>query len=108
MYMPATVGVSQGAQYGEVEMGKLATAVANVYKQGAYGGVFNKDFAKKVYDEAGIAFSDGAETAVKAAADTLSLGRKLLLNLHLVELQIIDLKWYSKELVDGHLVIHLR
>ena len=53
MYMPATVGVTQGAQYGEVEMGKLATAVANLYKQGAYGGVFNKEFAKKVFDEAG-------------------------------------------------------
>ena len=54
----------------------LQLRVANVYKQGAYGGVFNKDFAKKVYDEAGIAFSDGAETAVKAAADTLAPGAK--------------------------------
>ena len=44
MYMPATVNVAQQSQYGEVEMGILATAAANLYKQGAYGGVFNKEF----------------------------------------------------------------
>lgn len=81
LYMPATVGVTQGAQYGEVEMGKLATAAANVYKQGAYGGVFNKEFAKKVFDEAGIAMSDGTETALKGAADMIAPGAKAAIEL---------------------------
>ena len=49
--MPATVGVVTRLQYGEVEMGKLATGLAKIYKQGAYGGVFNKEFAKKIFDD---------------------------------------------------------
>lgn len=76
MYMPATVGVTQNAQYGEVEMGAMATAAANLYKKGQYGGVFNKEFLKAVGTEAGAAFSDTGEMTLKKAADTFAPGAK--------------------------------
>jgi len=76
MYMPATVGVTQAAQYGEVEMGAMATAAANLYKKGQYGGVFNKEFLKAVGTEAGAAFSDTGEMTLKKAADTFAPGAK--------------------------------
>ena len=54
MYMPATVSVYTNAQYGEVEMVKLVSnVVQNIYKQGVDGGVFNKEFAKKVMTQGG-------------------------------------------------------
>lgn len=76
MYMPATVGVTQAAQYGEVEMGAMATAAANLYKKGSYSGVFNKEFLKAVGTEAGAAFSDTGEMTLKKAADTFAPGAK--------------------------------
>ena len=76
MYMPATVAVTQSAQYGEVEMGAFATMAANLYKKSGDEGVFNKAFGKTVLEEAGRAISDTGETALKAAADTLASGAK--------------------------------
>ena len=76
MYMPATVGVGQASQYGEVEMGVFATAAANLYKEGKDGGVFNKQFAKAIVNEGGSAFSDKAEMSLKAAADLAASGAK--------------------------------
>ena len=76
MYMPATVGVQQASTYGEVEMGAFATMAANLYKKSGDEGVFNKAFGKAVLEEAGRAASDTAETALKAAADTLASGAK--------------------------------
>lgn len=81
MYMPATVAVSQGAQYGEVEMGAFATAAANLYKKGAVSGVFNKEFASAVVKEAGGALSDTGEMTLKAAADTIAPGAKAAIEL---------------------------
>ena len=81
MYMPATVAVSQGAQYGEVEMGAFATAAANLYKKGAVSGVFNKEFASAVVKEAGGALSDSGEMTLKAAADTIAPGAKAAIEL---------------------------
>ncbi len=81
MYMPATVGVTQGAQYGEVEMGAFATAAANLYKKGATDGVFNKEFAAAVAKEAGGAISDSGEMTLKAAADTIAPGAKAAIEL---------------------------
>ncbi len=81
MYMPATVGVTQSAQYGEVEMGILATAAANLYKKGSTDGVMNKDFMKAVYNEAGVALNDAGEVALKGAADTIAPGAKAAIEL---------------------------
>ena len=79
--MPATVGVQQASQYGEVEMGAMATAAANLYKKGQYGGVFNKEFLGAVATEAGGALSDAGEIALKAAADTIAPGAKAAIEL---------------------------
>jgi len=76
MYMPATVGVQQASQYGEVEIGAFATMAANLYKKSGDEGVFNKAFGKAVLEEAGRAASDTTETALKAAAETLASGAK--------------------------------
>ena len=76
MYMPATVAVTQSAQYGEVEMGAIATAAANLYKKGQFGGVFNKEFLGAVAKEAGGALSDAGEITLKAAAETIAPGAK--------------------------------
>ena len=81
MYMPATVGVGQQSNYGEVEMGAMATAAANLYKKGQYGGVFNKEFLGAVATEAGGALSDAGEIALKAAADTIAPGAKAAIEL---------------------------
>ena len=81
MYMPATVAVTQSAQYGEVEMGAIATAAANLYKKGQFGGVFNKEFLGAVATEAGGALTDAGEIALKAAADTIAPGAKAAIEL---------------------------
>ena len=74
MYMPATVNVSQASQYGEVEIGVLATAAANAVKQGRSEGFFNKEFAKKAFDEAKSAGGDFAEMSLRKAADLIAPG----------------------------------
>ena len=74
MYMPATVGVTQAAQYGEVEMGVFATAAANLYKQGKDKGVFNKEFLNTALDEGGTAFADKTEMSLRKAADLIAPG----------------------------------
>tara|TARA_Y200000002_G_C22660499_1_gene655527 strand:+ start:44 stop:1120 length:1077 start_codon:yes stop_codon:yes gene_type:complete len=74
MYMPATVGVTQAAQYGEVEMGVFATAAANLYKQGKDKGVFNKEFLNTALDEGGTAFADKTEMSLRKAADMIASG----------------------------------
>ena len=81
MYMPATVNVAQQSQYGEVEMGILATAAANLYKQGQYSGVFNKEFANAVIEQAGGSISDAGEVVLKKAADTIAPGAKAAIEL---------------------------
>ena len=81
MYMPATVGVGQISKYGEVEMGAMATAAANLYKKGQFGGVFNKEFLGAVATEAGGALSDAGEIALKAAANTVADGAKAAIEL---------------------------
>ena len=81
MYMPATVSVAQQSQYGEVEMGILATAAANLYKTSGYTGVFNKEFLNSVVNEAGGAISDGGEVVLKKAADTIAPGAKAAIEL---------------------------
>jgi len=80
MYMPATVGVSQTAQYGEVEMGVMATAAANLYKKSG-GGVFNAEFGKSILSEGERILKDGGEVALKAAADTFAPGAKAAIEL---------------------------
>ena len=74
MYMPATVGVTQASQYGEVEMGVFATAAANLYKQGKDKGVFNKEFLNTALDEGGSAFGDKTEMSLRKAADLIAPG----------------------------------
>ena len=81
MYMPATVSVAQQSQYGEVEMGILATAAANLYKTSGYTGVFNKEFLNSVVNEAGGAISDAGEVVIKKAADTIAPGAKAAIEL---------------------------
>ena len=69
MYMPATVNVSQASQYGEVEIGVLATAAANAIKQGKSEGFFNKEFAKKAFDEANLDLAKGKLTKIIRTVD---------------------------------------
>jgi len=81
MYMPAQVSVTQQSQYGEVEMGILATAAANLYKQGRYTGVFSKEFASAVVEQAGGSLSDAGEVVLKKAVDTIAPGAKAAIEL---------------------------
>ena len=81
MYMPATVNVAQQSQYGEVEMGILATAAANLYKQGQYSGVFNKEFLNAVVEQAGGSLGDAGEVVLKKAVDTIAPGAKAAIEL---------------------------
>jgi len=80
MYMPATVGVTQNAQYGEVEMGLMATAAANLYKKNQSLG-FSKEFGSAILEESGRIMKDGGEVALKAAADTFAPGAKAAIEL---------------------------
>lgn len=81
MYMPATVNVQQGANYGEVEIGAFATAAANIIKQGRDGGVFNKQMLDTVMSSGGQNAKDFGFKAMRAAADTIAPGASAALDL---------------------------
>ena len=74
MYMPATVSVAQGANYGEVEIGAFATAAANIIKKGGDSGVFNKDFLNTLVKQGGQGAKDFGQKSMRAAADTIAQG----------------------------------
>tara|TARA_B100000424_G_scaffold269072_1_gene265218 strand:+ start:693 stop:1832 length:1140 start_codon:yes stop_codon:yes gene_type:complete len=74
LYMPATVSVNQASQYGEVEMGAVATIGANIAKNIDREG-FLKGFFKSenVETSAGI-LSEAKEQMVKKTVDVFAAG----------------------------------
>lgn len=81
MYMPATVGVQQGATYGEVEIGVFATAAANLVSKGRSGGVFNKEFFNTLVEEGKQAGGDAGFMAMRKAADIAAPGATAAIDL---------------------------
>lgn len=77
LYMPATVGVSQASQYGEVEMGAIAMNVANIAK--SVEGKSGLEFVKGVFDKANreaakTSGGEAMETVLKQGADVFAKG----------------------------------